>query len=101
MRLLIRSNLISDHYQFPLFDKVFQVFWLFLKELKDGDDADQSQQGLEEKIANECLADERVAGQSDEDDDQLESRKICLYSPVENFASKDFSDFTESNLTLS
>ena len=39
----LRSNLISDHYQFPLFDKVFQVFWLFLKELKNGDDADQSE----------------------------------------------------------
>ena len=94
----LRANLISDHYQIPLFHKVFQVFWLFLKELQDGDDADQSQQGLEEKIEHECLADERVAGQSDDEQDPLESRKICLYSPVENFASKDFSEFTDEDV---
>lgn len=94
----LRANLISNHYQIPLFDKVFRAFWLFLKQSQDVDDADVSQQGLEEKIEHECLADERVAGQPDEDDDQLESRKICLYSPVENFATKDFSQFTDEDV---
>ena len=95
---VLRANLISDYYEIPLFDKAFWVFWLFFEQMQNGDDVSRFQQGLEELIQRECFINEWAAGQSDDEPDQSDGDEICLYSPVENLACKDFSEFTDEDV---
>ncbi|SPD74113.1 conserved hypothetical protein [uncultured Desulfobacterium sp.] len=95
----LRANLISEYFQIPIFDRVFQVFWLFFQQSHNCDDASGPQEGLEGIIEHlECFSDDWDRGQSEDHEDQMEGRKICLYSPVENLATKDFSQFTDEDV---
>ena len=52
----------------------------------------------EELIEHECFIDERDQGKSDDETDEMKKDDVCLYSPIENLSSKDFSAFTDEDV---
>ncbi len=97
-RAALRSNLISDHEQTPLFDRAFDLFWRARPEAPPSeasdiplppDDAD-IEDGAEGESTEELLA--QLTGTEASRDGEAEQLSIPTYSPSESLGKKDFSD---------
>jgi uncharacterized protein with von Willebrand factor type A (vWA) domain len=98
-RALLRSNLVSQKEDFPVFDLAFDSFWREqayehapTEDLDiDGTPNDaNAQQGGEEEGLEESLADSLVDENAHRDD--LDELSVATYSPQEQLNRKDFSE---------
>jgi hypothetical protein len=97
-RAALRSNLLSDKEQIPIFDRAFDLFWRARSEADPNapsdiplppDDAD-IEDGSEAESNDQILAE--FAGAETGRDGETEPIALPTYSPGESLSKKDFSD---------
>ena len=99
-RAALRSNLVSDREELPLFDRAFNAFWQARRARELGletSDLPSFQSGQADKDSTgagenfeELL--ESLSGQEARGDEETQEIPIPTYSPSESLAKKDFSD---------
>jgi uncharacterized protein with von Willebrand factor type A (vWA) domain len=97
-RAALRSNLVSEHEQIPVFDRAFDLFWRVRPEAQPNapsdiplppDDTD-IEDGQEAESTQELIAE--LAGAELGKDGDTEPIALPTYSPGESLSKKDFSD---------
>ncbi len=95
----LRANLLSRHEEIPVFDRVFQSFWLPYEEMPGIEDDDEFRQEFEAFVKKESSVDDWADDNLDDCElETLKKKSIPEYSPVENLASKDFSEFSDKEI---
>lgn len=104
----LKANLVSRHQDMPIFDRIFFLYWDFIKKAHDeekkqisiGKSKDESSDETSLFPEGKGSRETSFADWSAEDfaEDETKSKEAFMYSPAEKLRKKDFSLFCDEDL---